>query len=1159
MQSLSEAISREFEPTVRNRGVTYFREGRVRRVKVDNDSLSATVEGSDNYKVRIKWKWSQTDGMTFVATRCDCPYAIDNFDCCKHVWAVLLAADDKIRPKMPPAMGEVEKVEWEEFEYTGDEGDTEDPDSHLTDAPLNFEANKEKIFQKMGRLGYDIRTGSQLENKGSKVPAYEKALQMVPYMGAPPKREARPPIGEISYVIDQEMSLNRGHISMVTMEGIRREEKEGKTLFFGSGHLHLDHSDLVRMTDDRDRMICGALLGASAAEPYPSVGFSLSKRRSDSIWFLEERTSTALLPELAKMGRLYWRKNEGATLTPISFEPGTWEARLCVRKEPKQERYAIAVELEKEGRWLRQRDVKLVVEGMPGIVMADWSIAMANTHFAWQWGMYAERMPKVPLSREEIPGLLRALRHRGVDLPVVWPEEWNVRTVRDEKPTGKIELEVSPRSSNLKGSLSFKYGPCTIKATQQDLTVMARVERTDGGEATGQSPAEEVVLTRHPASEEELRSQLKSLDVKVTHYDGTVTLPIARLVEVTEQLNAAGWEVLVSKGKLRKPGGLSISVESGIDWFELHGKVQYGDTTADVSAIVEAARRGEQFVRLGDGSMGMLPEEWLSKQGKWLGLGEAMEEGGMRFAKTQVSVVDALIKAMPEAKVDEQVEAARGRLRAFEGIRPEERPGNFVGELRGYQKEGLGWLKFLEEFGFGGCLADDMGLGKTVMILAEFARTWEKKTEPPPPERPEKKPGRKGKTADPSAANPSGGWLVVGPKSLVGNWKREAAKFVPWAKVVDYTGGERKDTSFDGADIVVTSYGTMRLDIEPLSQRRWSCIVLDEAQTIKNDASLVAKASRLLRGDRRIALSGTPVENRLEDLWSIFEFLNPGMLGSVKAFTSAIKGDEDELTVLRRALKPFILRRTKREVAKDLPDKTEQTIKCELVPGQKKVYESLRKHYRELLLKKVDKEGMNKSKMHVLEALLRLRQAACHTALLPEHSKQHDSGKIDTLIDMVEEVVGEGHQVLVFSQFTSLLDLVQKRLVASSLSIARLDGSTSAKSRDLAVRYFQEGKANVFLLSLKAGGVGLNLTAAEYVFLLDPWWNPAVEAQAIDRAHRIGQQKNVFAYKLISAGTVEERILELQARKKALADAIVSGSEGPLSSLTREELEWLLG
>jgi SNF2 family DNA or RNA helicase len=371
----------------------------------------------------------------------------------------------------------------------------------------------------------------------------------------------------------------------------------------------------------------------------------------------------------------------------------------------------------------------------------------------------------------------------------------------------------------------------------------------------------------------------------------------------------------------------------------------------------------------------------------------------------------------------------------------------------------------------------------------------------------------------------------------------------------------RSRASFQGQDVILTTYGTLRRDVVDFQDIEWDYVVLDEATAIKNATSESAKAVRLLKSRHRLAMSGTPVENHLGELWSLFEFLNPGMLGSSAvmqlAGASLRNPSEDTRRILAQALRPYILRRTKEQVAKELPPKVEQTLYCEMEPEQRKLYQELLDHYRARLLGKIDKEGMGKSKMQVLEALLRLRQAACHPGLIDAKRSRDASAKLELLRLHLEEVLAEGHKALVFSQFTSFLALLRKQLDDEGIAYAYLDGQT--RDREGAVRQFQEDSTcKLFLVSLKAGGLGLNLTAADYVFLLDPWWNPAVEAQAIDRAHRIGQQSQVFAYRLIARDTVEEKVLKLQETKRDLADAIISADNSLIKGLKREDLELLL-
>jgi SNF2 family DNA or RNA helicase len=492
-------------------------------------------------------------------------------------------------------------------------------------------------------------------------------------------------------------------------------------------------------------------------------------------------------------------------------------------------------------------------------------------------------------------------------------------------------------------------------------------------------------------------------------------------------------------------------------------------------------------------------------------------------------------------RVDEAFARARAELAQFSGVRPLEAPSTFRGRLRDYQREALGWFEFLRQFGFGGCLADDMGLGKTVMVLAllESRRVA----------------GLEGRLRTS---------VVVMPRSLVFNWLDEAARFAPELSILDYTGDTRAAAQIDQYDLLLMTYGTLRRDAARLSELDFDYVILDEAQAIKNATTASAKAARLLRGRHRLALSGTPIENHLGELWSLFEFLNPGFLGPAAAFGRAIaspargdRADRIDLAVVGRALRPFILRRTKEQVAPELPAKVEQTIHCELEPPQRRFYDELRTHYRQTLLAAVAKKGMNRSKIQVLEALLRLRQAATHVGLVDEKRVGESSAKFEMLLSRLREIADEGHKALVFSQFTTLLGLLRPHLDDEGITYEYLDGRTRDRGERVQ-RFETDAACPVFLISLKAGGLGLNLTAADYVFLLDPWWNPAVEAQAIDRTHRIGQSKHVFAYRLIARDTVEEKIAELQQSKRALADAIFSDETGLMKSLQPEDLEWLL-
>jgi SNF2 family DNA or RNA helicase len=636
---------------------------------------------------------------------------------------------------------------------------------------------------------------------------------------------------------------------------------------------------------------------------------------------------------------------------------------------------------------------------------------------------------------------------------------------------------------------------------------------------------------------------------------------VKKLSTAVLNLASLGWHIEAEGAVMRRPGKINISISSGVDWFDLTAECDFDGVKASLPTLLAAVEKGQKFVELGDGSRGMLPEEWLAKYAPLAEMGEANGDA-LRFLPTQAIILDALLAAQPDATHDKKFAEVRDRLKNFGGVKASHEPESFQGSLREYQRDGLGWLQFLEEFGFGGCLADDMGLGKTVQVLAMLDRRRVEMTERAAMNGNSnvKKTNGSKKTAGPITGPLR--TLVVAPKSLIFNWLDEAKRFAPQLKTFDYTGNMRKDSpeALAAADLIVTTYGTLRQDILTLREMEFHQVILDEAQAIKNPASQSAKACRLVQARHRLAMTGTPVENRLGDLWSIFEFLNPGMLGrssNIRLFSGRTLPDKESLELLSRALRPFLLRRTKEQVLKELPAKTEQTLYCEMDDRQRKLYNELRDHYRALLTQKIKDTGLARSKIQVLEALLRLRQAACHPGLLDKKNADMPSAKFDALLAQLEEVVSEKHKVLVFSQFTSLLALVKKELDKANITYEYLDGKTSNR-KEKVDRFQKDPDCPVFLISLKAGGHGLNLTAADYVYILDPWWNPAVEAQAVDRAHRLGQDKPVFVYRLIATGTVEEKILELQGQKRDLADAIISADESLLRNLSADDLQLLL-
>jgi superfamily II DNA or RNA helicase len=542
---------------------------------------------------------------------------------------------------------------------------------------------------------------------------------------------------------------------------------------------------------------------------------------------------------------------------------------------------------------------------------------------------------------------------------------------------------------------------------------------------------------------------------------------------------------------------------------------------ASALAVLRAWQDGLSLVPLDAGGWAPLPLDWLAQHGHRLAdLLAARDEQG-RLPRVAIPALSALADQLEQPRPASWA-ALEPLLRDFQAVPQAALPADLTATLRSYQRAGVDWLCFLRDAGLGALLADDMGLGKTVQTLCAV----------------------RGRT------------LIVAPKSVVHNWQSEAERFRPALRTSLYQGPKREIDA--AADVTITSYAILRLDGERLAHESWDTVVLDEAQAIKNPDSQVARAAYALTGKFLVALTGTPLENRLEELWSILYFSHRGLLPGRSEFRDRYavpieQGDRERLAALRQKTKPFILRRLKRDVLPELPPRTDMILEVELDPSEREVYTAVRAATLRDVVAKLQEGG---SVLLALEALLRLRQAACHPALVPGQTAP-TSSKIEALLENLEEVAAEGHKALVFSQWTSFLDLVEPHLEAKNLGYDRLDGSTVDRGSVVA-RFQSENGPPVLLTSLKAGGTGLNLTAADHVFLLDPWWNPAVEDQAADRAHRIGQERPVMVYRLIAKDTVEEGILALQAKKRGLAEAALEGAAAA-SAITREALLTLLG
>ncbi len=929
---------------------------------------------------------------------------------------------------------------------------------------------------------------------------------------------------QIVYALEAPLQSFGGRLHLQVMH--RKQTRSGWTEPSG---LKLAREQIAQLPDEQDRMFIQMLVGAGAdfdSGPKNCLYHSFT---------IDPDQHALLLKPICQTGRcMLLSRDASGPATQLTWDADeAFDLRIHLREGEGGLKIIASLQRGTEG--ISPREIPAVYAG--GLFACQGRLLrLANDqHIRWIERLMSKEIPPIPVT--EAMAFLRRYFHAAHAPPLELPQSLGITAI---SPTmlPRVKLTDPPPAWTILPGGRF----CEIAYDYAGREVLPAAT-----EAAFFDEASHSVVYRDRAAEARALRQLIDAGARSkTGYGGTIYYVAAgRLSDFIITLAAQGWRVEADSIRYRPATGQSFNVSSGIDWFELSGDVQFGQELISLPRLLEAIRKGENSVILADGSTGLLPEKLLRRLA-FIGMSAKAEGDKLHLGRSQAMLIDVLLSEEPTATCDETFLKLREGLQRFDGILPADAPASFQGQLRDYQRVGLGWFTYLREFGLGGCLADDMGLGKTVQILALLETR------------------RELFAAGTQKRKPS---LVVAPKSVVFNWQLEASRFAPQLKVLNHTGTGRSiaEEHWEQHDLVLTTYGTLLRDAESIRKIALDYAILDESQAIKNSDTATSRVVRLLKADQRLALSGTPVENHLGELWNLLDFLNPGFLGASRAFTKASRQvNPEDMQLLARAVRPFVLRRTKKQVARELPDRTEKTLFCELEGDQRRDYEQLRDHYRAALL------GAGPAdKMQILTALLRLRQAACHPGLIDDKRAGESSAKLDTLIERIQELATEGqnggegkegregHKALVFSQFVSLLSIVRNRLDALGIPYAYIDGST--QNRQQQVERFQTDPAcPLFLISLKAGGLGLNLTAAEYVFLLDPWWNPAVEAQAIDRAHRIGQTRHVIAYRLIAKDTVEEKVLELQQNKRQLADAIISEDGSLLANLTRDDLQLLL-
>ena len=1159
--TLPRKLVATFTPLLRVRGDEYVRNGRVTMVATSPSLIEARVHGTNWHDVQIRVVAGGALDM-----RCSCGYARDHGNC-KHIWAVLVACDRAgTMPSVPDQAFLAEsRLLREAEEAIARERRARDEALRAEEQRVRTEALL--AMQHAATIVAPMTPTADPRPWVQQIRAI-KTL-MTPGLDDRPVTAVLPVNRRLVYTVDVARSAQRPN-GVIVEVGVQALRAKGDA-WGPTRPLRLSREQWLAAPDLIDREIAQLLLGSSSAEFGTDAAVRAPQRfviAADAVTITlrrmceTERCYVQLFPTAREMHPLVWDGD------------APWSLHLAITNDAaREEHYAL-------NGWLARGSERMTLDEPAlltgdGIVIAHGRVGLIVDHGAQflTTALAGGSLRGIP--RDEAMDLLSEL-YALPQLPAIdLLPELDVATV-DVVPVPRLLLRrvlATPWSPpGLEATLAFGYGNAGATWDNHAAGILQLPSRT--------------VIRRDRAAETAALQRLEQAGFKAdTDYGqrrSVLRIAEARGMAAVVDLVGEGWSVEFDGQDMRTAGPLTMQVSSGIDWFDVEATVKFGSASARLPELLAALRRGDRTVRLSDNSFGVLDDSWIDRTGLLAATG-TLVDGKLRFAANQLGILDVLLSALPEPDVDAAFAHARAQLANFTGVHAAEPPPSFVGTLRDYQKEGLGWLHFLRRFGFGGCLADDMGLGKTVQLLALLA-------------------ARQVEQAGPS--------LVVVPRSLVFNWQQEAARFTPTLRVLVHQGPERhRDTSrISDYDLVLTTYGTLRRDAIMLREMEFDYLVVDEAQAIKNAATASAKAVRLVRARHRIAMSGTPIENSLRELWSLLDFLNPGLLGKASVFAAHLRQlevldmlpaeeavphalesidaggtetvedetesqDDDVVApappvdraaqreashaLLAKAVRPYILRRTKAQVTPELPERLEQTVLVDLSPKERARYDELRDHYRTSLLKQIGPDGMGTQTMHVLEALLRLRQAACHPGLLDPARRDESSSKLDLLLLRVTEAVAESHKVLVFSQFTTLLSLVRDRFDAAGITYAYLDGDTKDRQK-VVTRFQEEPECAVFLISLKAGGVGLNLTAADYVYLLDPWWNPAVEAQAIDRAHRIGQTRRVFASRLIARDTVEEKVLALQDRKRNLADAIIRADASMLSTLGRDELELLL-
>lgn len=909
-----------------------------------------------------------------------------------------------------------------------------------------------------------------------------------------------------------------------------------------AGHLSEQDFKLIKILDETEQDYIIKKYHKKAVRPVEFFGKFFNDKFYDSVRPKIEKKLSEVLEVLKTKGSLYLTDNDGwpaERRIDIATTPST--VLFHFRRNELETRYFPTIKYQDMRIDFMFKDAQIISNQPAWLLLND---------MLYFFEQDIEGKKLVPFLNKRFITIPKATEETYFEKFVapliekyhVYAEGFDIKTVKhDPIPTLKV-IYVEGGISQLQ--LYFRYGTYAF-AMGSEKKVSVRLEKAEDNYIFTR-------IKRDTAFEKQHFNVLTGLGLKKTSplfynlevpheaEEGNSYAIINWINEHIDALKEQGFEIEPPSGNkkfLFATNKIDFEINEDNDWFDINAIVYFGNHPIPFISLKQHILHKRREFTLPDGSIAIIPEKWFTQYSSLFSLTDGSKT--LRLKKHHIGLINELAEdGIATVALSRKLQ----KLNDFENIADMQMPVNFKGDLRSYQKAGYNWFSFLREYNFGGCLADDMGLGKTIQTLAMLQKLKEEDEEK--------------KTHSTS--------LIVMPTSLIYNWMNEAKKFTPKLKIHAHTGTSRdKDVSiFAKYDIVITTYGITRVDVEILKDFYFNYIILDESQNIKNPTSKSFKAVKALKSRNKLILSGTPVENSVADLWTQLTFLNPGLLGTQAFFNEEYvqaiekKKDEDKARKLQAIIKPFVLRRTKEQVASELPSKTEQVFYCNMSEDQAAYYEKTKSAYRNDLLSSMDDGTFKKKQVQLLQGLTALRQLANHPVMIDENYDS-DSGKFESVIHTLDNVLKGGHKVLIFSQFVKHLGIFKNYFERESIPFAYLDGST--RNRGEIVADFQKNtELKVFLISIKAGGVGLNLTQADYVFILDPWWNPAVEQQAIDRTHRIGQEKKVFIYKFIAKDTVEEKILALQNRKKRLASSLITTEESFIKSLSKEDIKEIL-